>query len=116
MARNQHSQPPLLLPKPRTPQEKAVAAAVAEAVAKAQQAAEAARGEAVEAASAEARAAAVEETAGLLLDLMYLGTVRGAARPAAAAAGRCLVVPLRSSRAEAAAPRPVPARLRRCPR
>ena len=54
-----------------------MAAAVSEAVAEAQQAADAARGEAVEAARAEARAAAVEETSGLLLDLLYLGTVGG---------------------------------------
>ena len=57
-------------------QEKAVAAAVAEAVAKAKAEAEAEAAEAVEAARREARTAAVEETAGTLLDLMYLGTVR----------------------------------------
>lgn len=59
------------------PQKEAVAAAVAEALAKAQVEAEGAAAAAVEAARAEARAAAVEETSGLLLDLMYLGTVRG---------------------------------------
>lgn len=54
-----------------------MAAAVAEAVAKARSEAEAAAAEAAEAARVEARAAAVEETTSLLLDVMYLGTVRG---------------------------------------
>lgn len=54
-----------------------MAAAVAEAVAKAREAAEQAQAEAVAGAAAEARAAAVEETTSMLLDLIYLGTVRG---------------------------------------
>ncbi len=53
-----------------------MAAAVAEALAKAGEAAEQAQAEAVQGAKAEARAAAVEETTSLLLDLIYLGSVR----------------------------------------
>lgn len=68
---------PLLCCHASSPQDKAVAAAVAEAVAKAREAAEQAQAEAVAGAAAEARAAAVEETTSMLLDLIYLGTVRG---------------------------------------
>jgi nicotinate-nucleotide pyrophosphorylase len=52
-----------------------VAAAVEEAVAAAKAEAEAAAAVAIEAARAEAGAAAAEESAAMLLDLMYLGTV-----------------------------------------
>lgn len=71
------------------PQEKAVAAAVAEAVAAAKQEAEAAAAAAAEEAASKARAAAVEEAASTLVDLMYLGSVSDhPPAPAPSARGR----------------------------
>lgn len=61
----------------RLAQEKAVSAAVAEAVAAAKAEAQASAAAAVEAARGEGRAAGAEEAAGTLLDLLYLGNVRG---------------------------------------
>lgn len=61
-------------------QEKAVAAAVADAVATAKEEGDKAAAEAVETARAAVAKAAAEEAAGTLLDLVYLGTVRRCGR------------------------------------